>query len=102
MLSGGSSGGAPIILYTSKILYGVLNMGLDAQKAINLPNFGSLNGATLLEIKRFPVATVETLKARGHAVQEMSLPSGVHVIERTRTGYFGGADPRREGTAMGD
>jgi gamma-glutamyltranspeptidase/glutathione hydrolase len=28
--------------------------------------------------------------------------SGVHAIQRTRDGWRGGADPRREGAAKGD
>jgi gamma-glutamyltranspeptidase/glutathione hydrolase len=41
LMSGGSPGGAAIIHYTAKTLYGVLNWGLMPQQAINLPNFGS-------------------------------------------------------------
>ncbi len=101
-MSVGSPGGALIIHFTAKTLYGVLNWGLNAQQAINLPNFGSMNGPTLLEEKRFPPATVEALNARGHGVQEISMPSGLQAIQRTATGFFGGADPRREGVVIGD
>jgi gamma-glutamyltranspeptidase/glutathione hydrolase len=41
LMSGGSPGGALIIHYTAKTLYGTLNWGLTPQQAINLPNFGS-------------------------------------------------------------
>jgi len=101
-LSGGSPGGAVIIHYTGKMLYGTLNWGLNAQQAIDLPNFGSLNGPTLLEEKRFPTSTVEALRARGHEVREQNLTSGLQAIQRTPTGFFGGADPRREGVVLGD
>ena len=101
-LSGGSPGGAVIIHYTGKMLYGTLNWGLNAQQAIDLPNFGSLNGPTLLEEKRFPASTVEALRARGHEVREQNLTSGLQAIQRTPTGFFGGADPRREGVVLGD
>jgi gamma-glutamyltranspeptidase/glutathione hydrolase len=100
--SGGSPGGPFIIHFTAKALYGMLNWGLNAQQAINLPNFGSIGGPVLLEQGRFDRATVQALQARGHTVQEVPLPSGLQVIERTATGYFGGADPRREGVVMGD
>ena len=59
VITGGSPGGALIIHYTAKTLYGVLNWGLTPQEAINLPNFGSTNGPTVLEEKRFPTGTVE-------------------------------------------
>jgi gamma-glutamyltranspeptidase / glutathione hydrolase len=104
----GSPGGALIIHYTAKTLYGMLNWGLNAQEAINLPNFGSLNGPTILEENRFPAATIEALKARGHEIREVSMTSGLQGIQTTRdsrtnaTGFFGGADPRREGVVRGD
>jgi len=102
VMSAGSPGGAFIIHFTAKALYGSLNWGLNAQQAINLPNFGSLNGPTVLEEKRFPPETLEALKARDHTVVVMPLPSGLQAIERTPIGYFGGADPRREGIVLGD
>jgi gamma-glutamyltranspeptidase / glutathione hydrolase len=102
VISGGSPGGALIIHYTAKTLYATLHWGLSAQQAINLPNFGSTNGPTLLEANRFPPATVDALKERGHEVLELDMTSGLQAIQKTATGYFGGADPRREGVVMGD
>jgi gamma-glutamyltranspeptidase/glutathione hydrolase len=102
VLSGGSPGGALIIHFTAKTLYGVLNWGLNTQQAINLPNFASLGGPTLLEDKRFDAATIASLKARGHEAVEVAMPSGLQAIQRTATGFFGGADPRREGMVLGD
>jgi gamma-glutamyltranspeptidase/glutathione hydrolase len=32
----------------------------------------------------------------------IDMTSGVHAIQRTRAGWSGGADPRREGAAKGD
>ncbi len=102
VMTTGSPGGAVIIHFTGKTIYGVLNWGLNIQQAINLPNFGSLNGPTLLEAGRFPPSTAEALRARGHEVREQDMTSGLQGIERTPTGFFGGADPRREGIVMGD
>jgi gamma-glutamyltranspeptidase / glutathione hydrolase len=101
-MSAGSPGGALIIHYTAKTLLGTLDWGLNAQQAISLPNFGSTNGPTLLEEKRFPATTLEALRARGHEIREMNMTSGLQAIQRTPTGWFGGADPRREGIVMGD
>lgn len=102
LLSTGSPGGAMIIHFTAKTLLGVLNWGFNPQQAINLPNFGSLGGPLFLEEGRFPGAVVSALKARGHSVMEVPLPSGLQAIERMPHGYFGGADPRREGVVLGD
>ena len=101
-MSAGSPGGAIIIHYTAKTLYGVLNWGMNAQQAIDLPNFASLNGPSLLEEKRFAPATVEALRARGAEVREQAMNSGLQVIQKTPRGFFGGADPRREGLVLGD
>ena len=102
LMSGGSPGGALIIHYTAKVLAGTLHGGLNAQQAINLPNFGSLNGPTLLEAGRFGAGMTAALQARGHDVREMDMTSGLQAIERTPGGWFGGADPRREGVVLGD
>jgi gamma-glutamyltranspeptidase/glutathione hydrolase len=106
LMSGGSPGGALIIHYTAKTLYGVFNWGMLPQQAINLPNFGSLNGPTVLEEKRFPAASVDALKARGHEVREVNMTSGLQAITRGQAHgtkvWMGGADPRREGIVMGD
>jgi gamma-glutamyltranspeptidase/glutathione hydrolase len=100
-MTGGAPGGAVIIHYTGKLLIGTLQWGLNTQQAINLPNFSSLNGPTVLEQKRFPESTIKALQAKGHEVRETPLPSGLQAIEVTPTGFFGGADPRREGVVMG-
>ncbi len=102
VLSGGSAGGSLIIHHMAKILWAKLHWGLNVHEAISLPNFGPLQGMSLLEEGRFPPATVNALRARGHAVRETALTSGLHAIERTADGYFGGADPRREGLVQGD
>jgi len=102
LMSGGSPGGAAIIHYTAKLLTGTLHWGLNAQQAIDLPNFGTLGGPTFLEAQRFDRSTMDTLKALGHEVREMDMTSGLQAIERTPKGWFGGADPRREGIVKGD
>jgi gamma-glutamyltranspeptidase/glutathione hydrolase len=102
LMSLGSPGGAAIIHFTAKTLVGTLEWGLDAQRAIDLPNFGSFNGPTVVEKGRFPAATLEALRARGHTVNEIDMTSGLQAIQRSASGWHGGADPRREGVVMGD
>jgi gamma-glutamyltranspeptidase/glutathione hydrolase len=98
----GSPGGAAIIHYTAKTLFFTLGAGLAPQAAVELPNFGSFNGPTLLELGRFPPATVQALRERGHEINETALDSGIQVLQRTPAGWVGGADPRREGVAVGE
>ena len=102
LLSGGSPGGAYIIHYTGKLLYGTLHWGLDVQQAINLPNMASFGGPVLLEAGGFPAATVRALRQRGHVVREQPLTSGLQAIQVRGKGLYGGADPRREGVVKGD
>jgi gamma-glutamyltranspeptidase/glutathione hydrolase len=106
VLAIGSPGGPAIINYVAKVLVGTLDWGLNVQQAIALPNFGSRNGPTELEERRFPPALVDALKARGHTVRLSEQNSGLHGIQRLsihgQDYWFGGADPRREGVAKGD
>lgn len=98
----GSPGGAAIIHYTAKTIVGMLNWKLNAQEAINLPNFVNYNGPSVLEEERFPDSIVRELEEKGHQITLRPLTSGIQAIQVTEGGFFGGADPRREGVVMGD
>jgi gamma-glutamyltranspeptidase/glutathione hydrolase len=102
----GSPGGSLIINYVAKTVVGVLDWDLDIQQAISLPNFGSRNGPTEVEEGRVSAALIEGLKARGHDVRAVPMTSGLQGIVRVRDDgaarWAGGADPRREGIALGD
>jgi gamma-glutamyltranspeptidase / glutathione hydrolase len=103
LMSVGSPGGSAIINYTAKVLFATLDWGLDVQQAISLPNFGSRNGPTELEEGRSSTALADALKARGHEVRVMAQTSGLQAIQRKPGGgWYGGADPRREGIVLGD
>jgi gamma-glutamyltranspeptidase / glutathione hydrolase len=102
VMSAGSPGGELIIHYTAKTLLATLDWGMDAQQAIALPNFGVTDGPILLEAERFAPSLVASLRARGHEVRELAMTSGLQAIQRTASGWFGGADPRREGLVAGD
>jgi gamma-glutamyltranspeptidase/glutathione hydrolase len=97
----GSPGGPAIINYVAKAIVGVLDWHLDAQAAVDLPNFGSRNGPTELEAGTAVEALAPRLRALGHDVRILPHPSGLHAIVRTPRGWQGGADPRREGVAVG-
>jgi gamma-glutamyltranspeptidase/glutathione hydrolase len=97
----GSPGGSQIINYVAKALIGVLDWKLDIQRAIELPNFGSRNGPTQIERGSRYEALMPALAERGHELRLMEMESGLHGIERVPGGWRGGADPRREGIALG-
>lgn len=103
----GSPGGSQIIEYVAKSAIGLLDWNLDPQAAINLPNFGSRNGPTELEEGQFSAGLIQALKDKGHSVSEIDMTSGTQAIVRVKdaqgkASLAGGADPRREGEALGD
>jgi gamma-glutamyltranspeptidase/glutathione hydrolase len=98
----GSPGGSRIILYVVKALVGLLDWSLDAQSAIDLPNFGSTGKAVELEYTWSSIWHAMALKTYGHAVGADLMNSGLHVVVRRGGRLEGAADPRREGAALGD
>jgi gamma-glutamyltranspeptidase/glutathione hydrolase len=102
LMSLGSPGGPLIPHFVARTLLATLVGGQDMQRAIDGANLADPGGPVLLEKGRFPPATVQALRALGHRVLEVDLPSGLQGLQRTSDGWFGGADPRREGVVRGD
>lgn len=98
----GSPGGSRIILFVTKALIGLIDWRLDAQTAINLPNFGRTGKALELEFSWSTVWRALLLKGYGHEIAPDVMTSGLHVVARRNGAIEGGADPRREGVALGD
>lgn len=99
----GSPGGSAIINFVAQTVVAVLDWGLGIQQAIDLPHYGSRNQATELEAGTAIQALAEPLKAMGHGVRVGDFPSGLQGIQRLPNGRLrGGADPRREGLALGN
>ena len=102
LLAVGSPGGSSIIGYVAQTIIGVLDWKLDAQAAIDLGHVVNRNGSTTLEKGRPIAALRPALEARGHKVRVRDMTSGLHAVQVTPGGLLGGADPRREGVAIGD
>jgi len=98
----GSPGGHAIINYVAQTLIDVLDRGMDIQQAVSRPHAGSRNGPTDLERGTALEALAPELRRLGHVVRIRAETSGLHGIVRTRDGWTGGADPRREGAALGE
>ncbi len=96
----GSPGGTAIIDYVAKVLLAHLEWGDSLAEAIAAPNVYARGGALVLEEGRFPEPMRAAMSARGHAVRERALTSGVHAVGRTEAGYEAAADPRREGVSL--
>lgn len=97
----GSPGGSRIISYVAQTIMGVLDWGLDIQQAINLPKVTNRNDYTALEKGTAIESLKPMLEKMGHNVQIRDLNSGLHGIQLTDGVLIGGADPRREGVAVG-
>ena len=98
----GSPGGSSIIGYVAKTLIAGLDWNLTMQEAIALPNFLNKNRKTELEKGTNLETIVPKLIELGHEVRIRKKVSGLHGIRVRAEGLEGGADPRREGQAIGD
>ncbi len=85
-----------------RALTGMLDWDLDPQAAVALPHAVNRNGKTDLEEGTPAAAQQAALEALGHQVNIRAMTSGLHAIKVTKDGLQGGADPRREGVAIGD
>ncbi|GHF01865.1 gamma-glutamyltransferase [Thalassotalea profundi] len=97
----GSPGGSRIIDYVAETIIGVLDWQLNPQEAINLPKITNRNGGTALEQGTILVQHADKLEKMGHKISLRDLNSGLHAIEIKKGKLIGGADPRREGLALG-
>ena len=92
-----------IIGYVAKTIIAALDWKMGIQDAITLPHFLNRNGTTDLEKGSKLEGLKANLEKLGHTVRVRKLTSGLHGITISKNGIlFGGADPRREGVAIGD
>jgi gamma-glutamyltranspeptidase/glutathione hydrolase len=97
----GSPGGPRIIQFVLKEIINHLDFGLDVQQSISAPNFVVLNNVIELEKNREITKLKPELEAMGHQVKVVDIVSGVNAITIENNKIQGGADPRREGFALG-
>jgi gamma-glutamyltranspeptidase/glutathione hydrolase len=98
----GSPGGRQIIAYVAQALVALIDGQLTMQAAAAAPRHVNMNGPTLIEANTPLVQLAPALTAMGHRTRIIRFDSGVNGIARVTGGYQGGADPRREGVALGD
>jgi gamma-glutamyltranspeptidase/glutathione hydrolase len=102
-LATGSPGGPAIIDYVAQSLINLIDGRETPAKAAAEPHILNLNSPTIVEKGTAAEALAPQLTAMGHHVISPQFElSGVNIIERTKAGYAGAADPRRDGNALGD
>lgn len=101
ILAIGSPGGSRIIGYVATAIIAHYDWGLDIQDALALPHAVNRFGTYDLEEGTEAEALAPALEALGYEVNIRGLTSGLHAIAITADGLQGGADPRREGIALG-
>ena len=97
----GSPGGSRIIGYVAKTIIAWADWGMDVQQAVSLGHAVNRFGRYDVEAGTDAAALAPALEAMGFEVRESGLNSGLHAIEIAPDGLQGGADPRREGIALG-
>ncbi|WP_050764566.1 gamma-glutamyltransferase [Marinomonas sp. MED121] len=98
----GSPGGSRIIGYVAKTLIAHLEWDMDIQSAISLPNMLNRFGTYDIEKGTSAENLGAQLHKMGFKVNVRDLNSGLQGIIIDENGFQGGADPRREGIALGD
>ena len=97
----GSPGGSRIIGYVAQAIINHVDFGMNIQEALGAPHAVNRFGTFDLE-EGTPMAEAESaLQDAGFETEIRDLTSGLHAIEITEGGLRGGADPRREGVAVG-
>ncbi len=100
VLAIGSPGGSRIIGYVATAIIAWADWGLNVQQALSLPHAVNRFGTYDLEAGTAAAEMEAALTESGYEVNIRDLNSGLHAIEIGAT-LKGGADPRREGIALG-
>lgn len=98
----GSPGGSRIIGYVAKTIVAYMDWGMDVQAAVAMPHLVNRFGTYDVEAGTSAEGLTEPLTALGYEVNARDLNSGLHAIALDENGLSGGADPRREGIAIGE
>lgn len=97
----GSPGGSRIIGYVAQAIIAHVDWGMDVQQAVSMPHLVNRFGTYDVEEGTSAETLVEPLTALGFEVNARGLNSGLHAIA-IGPQLEGGADPRREGIALGE
>ena len=102
VLAVGSAGGKRIIMHVTKTLIGVLDWGLSAKEAMELPNLFFGQQGVLIENNAAGDALAAKMKPFGYGFTPTDLGSKLNAVERVGDRWRGAADPRGPGTSAVD
>lgn len=97
----GSPGGSRIIGYVTQSIIAMIDWNMTPQEAVAAPHLVNRFGTFDLEQGTAAEELAAPLEALSFEVNSRALTSGIHAIAITPEGLLGGADPRREGIAIG-
>ncbi len=98
----GSPGGSMIIGFVAQAIIAHIDWGMDARRMVSMPHVVDRFGPVELEAGTDAEKLAAPLTRMGFATAAKSMNSGLQAIVVTPSGLEGGADPRREGVAVGD
>lgn len=97
----GSPGGSRIIGYVAQAIIAHLDWGMNVQQAVSMPHLLNRFGSYDVEKGTTAESLIAPLAALGFKVKSRGLNSGLQAIA-VGAKLQGGADPRREGIALGE
>ena len=103
----GTPGSWGILQTTPQFIMNVLDFGMNPQEAIEAPRLRVFEGRRVVMEERYPAPVRAALSAKGHEI-DLADPfaptvggaQGI-VIDQASGTFQGGADPRRDGAAIG-
>jgi gamma-glutamyltranspeptidase/glutathione hydrolase len=96
----GSAGGSAIPGYMVERIVALIDWKKDLQSALAMPNI--IHRGYMVEMESSAFNMEQSLRDLGHPLEVKDLNSGLTAIQFNNGVMTGAADPRREGTAMGE
>jgi len=105
-MSIGTPGSYGILHTSAQMIHHAVDAGMNVQEAIEAPRFRFYDNGGLVLEDRFPKSLLADLASRGHKFEMLppfhNAVGGGQGIQFTKHGtMLGGADPRRDGVALG-
>ncbi|MBA2650519.1 MAG: gamma-glutamyltransferase family protein [Legionella sp.] len=99
----GSPGGGNIICYVAKSLIFMLDFNKNPKESAAAGNLCSDNVQTIIEKNSSLSPAISALKQKGESIKSVEMVSGTTNIKAgPKKGWYGAADPRRAGVALGN